>query len=271
MSVDRLCAYYGFSKMPFGRDLAPGALFRSGAHAEAVARLSWCVTERGLATLCGEVGAGKTVALRATVAGLEPSRHQVIYCANPLVGGRGILSLVVAALGVTPRFHRAGLVPQAADALASAEAERGRRVLIAIDEAHLLETDQLEDLRMLTNAELDSRSPAAVILIGQPTLRRRLAQGTLAALDQRITLRVNIEGMDLAETLGYVRHHLGQVGRSDPLFSDDAVAVIHHASRGLPRAVNNLAIQALVATFAADKAIVDQAAAKMAVVEVNGD
>jgi type II secretory pathway predicted ATPase ExeA len=271
MSIDRLCSYYGFTKMPFGRDLAPGALFRSAAHAEAVARLSWCVTERGLGLLCGEVGSGKTVALRATVAILEPSRHQVIYCPNPIVGGRGILSLIVSALGAKPRFHRAGLVPQAAEALAVAEAERGRQVLVAIDESHLLDAEQLEDLRMLTNAELDSRSPASIILIGQPTLRRRLAQGTMAALDQRISLRVHIEGMDLAETLGYVRHHLAQVGRADPLLSDDAVAVIHHASRGLPRAVNNLAIQSLIATFAADKAMVDEKAAKMAVVEVNGE
>ncbi|MDQ6945741.1 MAG: AAA family ATPase, partial [Actinomycetota bacterium] len=97
MSVDRLCSFYGFTRMPFGRDLAPGALFRSAAHAEAVARLSWCVAERGLGTLTGEVGCGKTVAARAAVAGLDPSRTQVIYCPNPTVGGRGILSLVVAA------------------------------------------------------------------------------------------------------------------------------------------------------------------------------
>jgi type II secretory pathway predicted ATPase ExeA len=92
----------------------------------------------------------------------------------------------------------------------------------------------------------------------------------MAALDQRITLRAHMDGMDLAETVAYIRH-LTLSGRSGPLFSDDAVAVIHHAGRGLPRAVNNLALQALVATFAADKAIVDQAAAKMAVVEVIGE
>lgn len=271
MSIDRLCAYYGFTRMPFGRDLAPSALFRSAAHQEAVARLSWLVDERGLGTLTGEVGAGKTVAARATVAALEPSRHHVVYCANPTIGGRGILALIVAALGGTPRFHRAALVPQAADALATAEAERGRRVLILIDESHLLDPEQLEDLRMLTNAELDSRSPAAMVLIGQPTLRRRLHQGAFAAIDQRITLRVHLDGMDLAETANYLKHHAGLAGRTDPLYSDDAVAVIHHASRGLPRAVNNIALQALVATFAADKAIVDQTAAKMAVVEVTGD
>lgn len=77
--------------------------------------------------------------------------------------------------------------------------------------------------------------------------------------------------MDLTETAAYLRHHLSLAGRSDTLFSDDAVAVVHQSSRGLPRAVNNLALQSLIATFAADKGIVDQAAAKMAVVEVAGD
>ncbi len=71
--------------------------------------------------------------------------------------------------------------------------------------------------------------------------------------------------------MAYLRHHLTLAGRSDPLVSDDAAEVIHHASRGLPRAINNLALQALIATFAADKSMVDQASAKMAVVEVAGD
>jgi len=79
MSVDRLCAYYGFSRVPFGRDIPPSALFRSSAHQEAVARLTWLIDERGFGILTGEVGAGKSVAVRATTATLDPSRHQVIY------------------------------------------------------------------------------------------------------------------------------------------------------------------------------------------------
>ena len=272
MSLDRPCAYYGFTRVPFGRDIPPSSLFRSAAHQEAVARLTWLVDERGLGILTGEVGAGKTVAARAATAALEPSRHQIVYCPNPTIGGRGILALIVSALGGSPRFHRAALVPQAAEALATAEAQRGRRVVLVIDESHMLLTEQLEDLRMLSNVDLDSRSPAAILLVGQPTLRRRLRQGAAyAAVDQRVSLRVHLEGMDLTETTAYVRHHLGLAGRTDTLFSDDAVAVLFQASRGLPRAVNNLALQALVATFAAAKSIVDESAAKMAVVEVAGD
>jgi len=271
MSVNRLCDYYGFTRVPFGRDLPPSALFRSAAHSEAVARLTWLIEERGLGILTGEVGAGKTVAARATVASLEPSQYQVVYCANPTIGGRGLLSLLVAALGAQPHAHRAILVPQAAEVLATAVAERGRRVVLIVDEAHLLSIDQLEDLRMLTSADMDSRSPVAVVLIGQPTLRRRLHQGAFAAVDQRVIMRVHLDGMDLHQTSDYLRHHLALAGRKDTLFSDDALIVIHQAARGLPRAVNNLALQSLVATFAANKSIVDQSAAKMAVVEVVDD
>jgi type II secretory pathway predicted ATPase ExeA len=118
---------------------------------------------------------------------------------------------------------------------------------------------------------MDARSPFACVLLGQPTLRRRIRLGAFAALDQRIALRYELAGMDLQETAGYVTHHLRLAGRSDPLFSDDATALIHQTSRGIPRAVNNLAVQALVATFADGKQIVDESSVRAAVTEVTGD
>ena len=139
---------------------------------------------------------------------------------------------------------------------------------MAVDEAHLLSADQLEELRFLTNSEFDSVAPFTGLLLGQPTLRRRIKLGSFAALDQRIALRYTLPGMTDTETRDYLSHHLKLVGRSDQLFSDDAADLIHHTSRGLPRAVNNLALQALVATYAANKTIVDESAARAAVAEV---
>jgi type II secretory pathway predicted ATPase ExeA len=121
---------------------------------------------------------------------------------------------------------------------------------------------------MLTNHDMDSRCPFACLLVGQPTLRRKIKLGVLAALDQRIAVRYHMTGMNLEDTAGYLRHHLTLAGRSDPLFSDDAIALIHATSRGYPRAVNNLAIQSLVAAFAGGKAIVDENTAPTAVTEV---
>jgi len=88
--------------MPFGRDLAPAMLHRHASHGEAVARITWCVDQRAIGVITGEVGAGKTVAVRAATANLDPSRHVFIYLANPTIGVRGMLTHIVAALGHTP-------------------------------------------------------------------------------------------------------------------------------------------------------------------------
>ena len=266
--IEKLRSHYGFTKTPFGRALAPQMLHRHGTHAEAVARISFCVVESALGVVTGDVGAGKTVAVRAALAGLDSSRHTVIYLGNPAVGGRGLYGCIVTALGGIPRFHKAALIPQTMDLLAAEEHERGRLTILVLDEAHLLDADQLEEIRLLTNSDMDSHSPFACLLVGQPTLRRRIKLGTFAALDQRITLRYGMNGMTDTETASYIAHHLSLAGRSDTLFNEDATALIHQVSRGLPRAVNNLAVQALVAAYAANKALVDESSARAAVAEV---
>ncbi len=107
--------------------------------------------------------------------------------------------------------------------------------------------------------------------IGQPTLRRRIRLGTFAALNQRISLRYVLDGMERDETASYISHHLKLAGRSDTIFSDDAVALIHQVSRGLPRAVNNLATQSLVAAYASNKSIVDESSARAAASEIDSE
>jgi type II secretory pathway predicted ATPase ExeA len=118
---------------------------------------------------------------------------------------------------------------------------------------------------------MDQTAPFCLLLLGQPTLRRRLRQGMFAALDQRIAVRYAINGLDRAETTSYIAHHLALAGRADTLFSDDAIGLIHEVSRGLPRQVNNLAVAALIAAFAANKAIVDESAARVAVAEISSE
>ena len=136
--------------MPFGRDLAPAMLHRHAAHGEALARITWCVDQRAIGVITGEVGAGKTVAVRAATANLDPSRHVFIYLANPTIGVRGMLTHIVATLGHTPAYHKSALAPQAAEALATEHAERGRNPVLVVDQAHLLDNHQLEAIRLLT-------------------------------------------------------------------------------------------------------------------------
>jgi type II secretory pathway predicted ATPase ExeA len=117
VTIDRLRSHWGFTRMPFSKDLAPSMLHAHASHGEAVARISWCVDERVLGLVTGEVGAGKTVAVRAALAGVDSSRTTVIYLGNPTVGARGLYSTIVSSLGGTPSVHRASLIPHASEAL----------------------------------------------------------------------------------------------------------------------------------------------------------
>jgi type II secretory pathway predicted ATPase ExeA len=266
--VDLWASHFGLSATPFTKAVPAAKLFERDAHAEAVARMRYCINEAALAVIVGDTGAGKTVALRAAVAGLDRTRYSVIYLANPSGGCRGIYVAIATALGATPRFHKAEAINQAAALLAAEEHERHRRVVLVIDEAHLLTPEQLEEIRLLSNAELDSASPFAGILIGQPTLAVRLRQGVFSALDQRISVRYSLVGMDLAESISYLRHHLAICGRSDPLIADDAAGRLHRYANGLPRALNNAATAALMAAAADGKPLVDDVCAKKAIAEL---
>lgn len=271
MTID-LRAHYGFGRQPFSKEIPPQALYASRSHAEATARIAWCVAESAIGVLTGECGAGKTVAARAALGSLDASRHTVIYLGTPGVGLRGTYTAIVSALGGVARFHRGSLIPQTCELLAQEADERGKKVVICADEGQLYDAETLEGLRCLQNAGgMDAEALFCFILLGQPMLRRRLRLGAYLALDQRVGLRYVLSGLEADECGPYIAAHMAIAGRSDTLFSDDAVALIWQVSRGLPRAVNNLATQALVAAFSDRKAIVDESSARAAVAEVSAE
>lgn len=269
--IEKLQSHYGFTRQPFTRELAPGMLHRHNAYGEAAARIRWCVAERAIGVITGEVGAGKTMTVRAVLENLEATRHTVIYLPNPQIGVRGLHEAIITTFGQSPSPITSRIIAQSSAVLAAERAERGKTTVLAVDEAHLLKYEQLETIRMLTNHAMDTDSPLACLLIGQPTLRRTMKLAVLAALEQRVQLRYAMPPMQASETASYIRHHIALAGRSDPLFTDDAAALIHTAARGYPRAVNNVAIAALVAAFTAGSALVDEKAARSAAAEVNGD
>lgn len=259
--------YWGLSRTPFAKNLAPSEIHTHPGHNEAVARIRFVIDEAAIGLITGEVGAGKTVAARAAIGQLDASAHTIIYVGNAAIGARGIHQHIAYQLGVTPRFHRGSLIAQTAELLARERDERDKRTVLICDEAHLLDADQLEQLRMLTNDAMDSASLLAVVLLGQPSLRRTIRRGSFAALDQRIAVRYQLDPLDTAQTARYLTHHLSLAGRTDALFADDATAAIAQAARGLPRQIGNLAIAALVAGYTRNNRIIDHDCATAAIAE----
>src|ERR1700716_4707058 len=151
--------HFGFTKLPFSKTISAKDLLDRASHQEAVARIRFCISESLLGVITGEVGVGKTVAVRAATSQLDATAHHIIYIATPTFGARGLYLTIVHALGARPRAQKAELIAQAQTLLAAEEHERRRRVVFIIDEAHLLAPDQLEELRWLTNAVIWTRAP----------------------------------------------------------------------------------------------------------------
>jgi type II secretory pathway predicted ATPase ExeA len=153
--IDAVVTKFGLARMPSGRDLPPSRLHRHRDCGEAAARIAWAVADKTIGMVTGEVGTGKTAAIRAAAADVDPASHTVIYVGNPSTGVRGILAHVVTALGGKPVHGTAALAVQAWNVLAGEAAERGRTPVLVIDEAHLLDHEQLESIRLMTNHDMD--------------------------------------------------------------------------------------------------------------------
>jgi type II secretory pathway predicted ATPase ExeA len=239
-------AHFGLREKPFRKTPDPRYLYLNATYEEALEQLLYAVEERELALLTGEVGSGKTLLSRALVDRLG-DRCEVGMILNPRLSPRQFLRTVASELGVAePRFHAADLLQQIHDRLLELD-EAGRTALLVIDEAHLIPgKGTFEEIRLLTNFQLDDRNLIALVLIGQPELRERLRHRAYRALTQRIGAQFHLLPLSEEDTTAYLRHRLKVAGAERPLFTPGAVRVLHRASGGLPRVLNHLATQALL-------------------------
>ena len=238
--------YWGLREKPFRKTPDPRYLFLNDTYEEALERLAYAVEEMELALLTGEVGAGKTLLTRALVDRVG-ERYEVGMILNPRLSPRQFLRTAASELGVAePRFHSNDLLDQIQERLLELD-EAKRPAILIVDEAHLIPgKPTFEEIRLLTNFQLDERNLVAIVLVGQPELRERLRHRAYRALTQRIGVSYHLEPLDAADTAAYVGHRLGVAGAPRPLFTDEAVARLHAAAGGIPRLVNQLATQALL-------------------------
>ena len=249
-------AYFNLTCTPFTRSLPPEQLLSTPAMKEAGARLDYTARERRFAVLTGEVGAGKSTALRAFFARLPATRYTPLYVTDSLLTPRNFYHETLWQLGITPRFYRGDARRQLHRALQERD-DAGKQPVIVIDEAHLLGRAMLEEVRFLLNFDVDSRAPLALILAGQSELRRTLKLECFTAIAQRISFRAHLPALTLEESIGYIQHHLTQAGASHQLFTDAALRLIHAFAGGLPRQINNVCGACLLSAYAQHCQLID--------------
>jgi type II secretory pathway predicted ATPase ExeA len=254
-------AHFGFRERPFSKTPDPRFLFLSRGHREALARLQYAVEERDLVLLTGEIGCGKTTLSRALMDTLDES-FKVVCLINPRLTPLEFLNSLARHLGVEePARYKVDLLEQIGGRLFACYEEEQTPVVV-IDEAQLVpHRETFDEIRLLTNFQLDDRNLISVVLMGQPELRRRLRHRAYEPLRQRIGMQYDLQPLDLDETAEYLDFRVLRAGGQAGLFNAVAVEAIYAYSNGTPRMINHFAALTLLECFGRGAAVVDGAVA----------
>jgi len=241
--------FYGFQERPFSKTPDPRFLFLSRMHQEALNRLVYAVEERDVILLTGEIGCGKTTLSRALMDRLAEDCRVVLFI-NPRLTPMEFLRTLGLRLGVPePARTKADLLEQIGAELFRFYEEDVCPVII-IDEAQLVPyKETFDEIRLLTNFQLDDRNLMSLVLMGQPELRKRLAHRAYEPLRQRIGMQYDLKPLSLEETSEYLDFRLTVAGGRSGLFVNGAVEQIFRYSGGIPRKINHAASLALLEGF----------------------
>lgn len=250
-------SYFGFREKPFSKTPDPQFLFLSNGHEEALARLEFVVEERDIAVLTGEIGCGKTTLSRALMDRLGDG-YRFCYIVNPRLNGIEFLRTVARLLDVIePASSKDDLLEQI-NVVVYDSYQRGICPVIVVDEAQMItDAEVFDEIRLLTNFQLDDRNLIAVIIMGQPELREILASPRYEPLCQRVALHYHLHPLSLEETMEYLDFRLEVAGGSAGLFTPDAVQKIYELTGGVPRRINSMATNALLVAYGCDAALID--------------
>jgi general secretion pathway protein A len=243
--------YFGFESDPFRVNPDPRFLYMSESHAEALATLVYAVQERkGFITLTGEVGTGKTTILNALLQKLGPS-VQTAYIFNTSLTIEDLFSALFEELELDPiePFRKTAALSRLNHHLIQ-RLENGQQTLLIVDEAQNLSEDMLEEIRMLSNLETPQSKLLQIMLVGQPELAEKLSRPAMRQLRQRVELRHAIRPLQAEETAYYIRERLVVAGHpKGDVFAGAAEKAVHRFSRGIPRVINVLCDNSLIAAF----------------------
>ena len=250
-------AYFGLSENPFNISPDPEFLYRSPQHEEALANLTYGVrSRRGFIVLTGEVGTGKTTMLECLRDVLDAQRTEFAFIFNSRLTPEQFFEMMAYDFDLKCDRKSKTDVLFALNALLLEQAHRNRTCVLIVDEAHNLDWNVLEEIRLLGNLESRQGKLLQIILSGQPELDRKLDTPELRQLKQRIVLRCSLNPLSLDESAAYIETRLARAGMpNQTVFPPELLDEVHRRSRGIPRVINLLCDNLLVTTFALEQRV----------------
>ena len=240
-----LLAWFGFKRFPFDKNIKPSDAMDTEPLKECLARLEYIKRRGGILLLTGDPGVGKTLVLRRYVQNLNENLFKTYYTPLSTLSRSDILYHLNRMLGLPHRLSKSAVYSQIQKTLLESREQLGKTVLLIIDEAHLLQTGPLEELRLLTNFKMDSYDPFILVLSGQSDLRRVMEFAVMEPFNQRIAIRYHMPGLSPNQSKLYVTHHLRLAGAKEPILDEKALEAVHEISFGIPRKIGAVTEQAL--------------------------
>ena len=267
--------HFALKREPFSIVPDPGFLYPSHQHRQAVAHLKYGLDrEGGFILLTGEVGTGKTTLTRTMLQRI-PAHVRVAYVLNSKLNETDLLASICHELSIKlPEKKDLSFSKICIDALNQnllASHAEGKKTLIVIEEAQNLSNDVLETLRLLSNLETNTQKLLHILLVAQPELIEILGQQDLRQLNQRVVSRFHLLPLDKAEVANYINHRLHHAGAGGPIFDAGCIGVIFKLTKGVPRLINLICHQALLAAYSMGDKKVSAALVKDAASEIMGD
>ncbi len=267
--------YFGFNENPFNLTPDPKYLFLSRSHQEVLAHLFYGVRERkGFVAIIGKVGTGKTTLCRAFL-NLLPGKdgdYEVGLIYNPALTDLELLQAINTEFKIDATQTTKGKLIEELNGFLLEANRRGKNVVLVIDEAQKLDPTVLEQLRLISNLETETKKLMQIILMGQPELQKILFKDQWQQLSQRIVVREYLKPLDLHETIEYIGHRVRIASANTEmkeLFTTKACQTIHGYSKGIPRLINVLADRALVVAYVLKKKQVTRKVVRRAIADLD--
>ena len=238
---------FGLQKEPFCQELRVKEMLKTPSLLGVQERFHYTVQMGAIAVVTGDVGSGKSSALRFAASELHPSEYRVLAVTATSGSIIELYRQICHGLDIETKSASRALLTKMIRSCLSEHAQKKEKSVLIIDEASLLRLEVFTELHTLLQFEGDSRPLLPLILAGQNNLIDNLTFRQSRAFASRVIARAHLEALTLDETAGYLEHHLRIAGLARSIFSEQAVTAIHQGSGGLLRRANNLARGAMIA------------------------